>query len=240
MGTTRQRWRIGCLAAIIAPVLFLYVWTHDSVTSAVKAGDHERLAALIKHGKDVNFRSKLTFSDAWEGNTPLHWAAAKGDPTAIEMLLQAGADPKAIATRFEMTPLHAMFWAGRRGNPNTTRCIELLVQAGVDVNAHQTNGGTALLSAVYANDASSAAVLIRNGADPYQRPMVESEFPMMRVLTKDEVRMLKVFVENGVDLDRRLTERDGSTRDFIHASRDMPRIKEYLASVENVDGGGER
>ena len=36
----------------------------------------------IKHGKDVNFRSKLTFVDWREGYTPLHWAAAQRDAFA--------------------------------------------------------------------------------------------------------------------------------------------------------------
>lgn len=245
MGTTRQRWRIGCLAAIIAPILFLYLWTHDSVTSAVKAGDHERLAALIKHGKDVNFRSKLTTKGLWDGYTPLHWAAYRHDAVAMEMLLRAGANPNAVATWRNITPLHAMLlWGGsvgRDGPRDPVRCIELLVKSGADVNAQQSEGSTALHDSVWPNShVEIAGALIRNGADPFVVEEKQGYAPITFVMADDNVEIFRAFVENGIDLDRRPPFSRLSTRDAIRASRDMPRIKEYLATWEKGDGGGER
>jgi ankyrin repeat protein len=232
------------LTAIIAPILFLYVWTHDSVTSAVKAGDHERLAALIKHGHGVGFRSRLTFNGIWDGYTPLHWAAYRHDAVALEMLLRAGANPNAVATWRNITPLHAMLLSGREvgraGPRDPARCIELLVRAGANVNAQQTEGATALHEAVWPTSCVEiAGALIRNGADPIIEDS-QHDAPINRVIFSDNLEMFRAFVENGFDLDRPLTKRGRSTRDFIRASRDMPRIKEYLASLEKGDGGGDR
>lgn len=74
---------------------------------------HEVLAALIRHGADVNARGL----NDW---TALHFAAAADDPVAVVMLLDAGADPNA-RTRIDdfETPVDV----ARNGSPNALAAL---------------------------------------------------------------------------------------------------------------------
>src|ERR1700722_20211979 len=73
--------------------------TPASVAEAAMRGDRVAVRALLKKGTDVN----VPLSD---GMTALHYAAELGDAQMAEMLLYAGADPKAKTRINEYTPLH--------------------------------------------------------------------------------------------------------------------------------------
>lgn len=70
--------------------------------------------------------SKVTNDFPFGGNTPLHYAAKRGDPEIVEFLLASGAkvDKRNASGK---TPLMKCF--------TSVRCAELLVNAGADVNA---------------------------------------------------------------------------------------------------------
>ena len=78
-------------------------------------GDTEEvLRLLVKHGANVNAKTKAGVGSCnyWglytRGETPLHRAAAWGSLEAIEILLEAGAEPEIMDSNCEI-PYH---WAG--------------------------------------------------------------------------------------------------------------------------------
>ncbi len=125
----------------------------------------EIVAALIDAGADVNVKDN-------EGNTPLHFAMKRmvgreklpvqTYEAIIRLLLEKKADIRAINLS-GATPLHTA--AAFRADPAG---VELLVQAGADVNAKALasyGGWTPLHGAAARNSAGIVAVLLKYGAD---------------------------------------------------------------------------
>ena len=118
---------------------------------------------LIEHGANVNaqlerqqpYRTKLDRGDDTmfgAGTTPLLRAAKAGDTEVVRLLLAKGADAK-LTTRTGINPLMAAAGVGTREEDTTGRhktqteaveTITLLLGAGVDVNAVDGAGRSAL------------------------------------------------------------------------------------------------
>ena len=91
-------------------------------------------------------------------NTPLHFAAAAGAPSAIRVLLDFGAEVNA-RNELRSTPLH---WAARSGNASA---IETLAEAGGSLNATDAWGQTSLHDAVDQGSSAAVDALIEAGAN---------------------------------------------------------------------------
>lgn len=95
-----------------------------------------------------------------DGWTALHLAAYHGHPAAVGILLARGSDVNLRSTNsMENTPLHAAV-AGRH-----FEVVKVLLENGIDVNATQHGGWTALQGAAGNGDAKLAELLLANGAD---------------------------------------------------------------------------
>ncbi|MEM6326226.1 MAG: ankyrin repeat domain-containing protein [Bacteroidota bacterium] len=94
------------------------------------------------------------------GDTPLHWTARWDGTDAARILLEAGADPNAVAERFGYTPLHTAFLFSTEA-----ALVPLLLEAGADPRAVTADGRTVLDTAEemadseYADQAAARAVL---------------------------------------------------------------------------------
>jgi ankyrin repeat protein len=96
-----------------------------------------------------------------DGFTPLHFAAFFGRGAAARVLLDAGADPDAVAANaMKVTPLHSAI-AARHG----AIAVELIAR-GASPNVRQEQGWTPLHSAARNGDAEIVEALLRAGADP--------------------------------------------------------------------------
>ena len=128
------------------------------VFEAAALGRTDRLAELLQADKScANARAD-------DGFTPLQLAAFFAQPDAVQLLLQNGADPRAVAENdMRIQPLHAALVQGNR------RVVELLLDAGADVDARQHNGWTALQAAAQHGSAELAELLLARGADPAQQ-----------------------------------------------------------------------
>jgi uncharacterized protein len=124
------------------------------------------IKALLAKGADVNvqlkqqqpYRSKLDRGDdtmLGAGTTPLLRAAKAGDVLAMKLLLEKGADLK-LATRNGINPLMAAAGLGTKEEDTTGRrktqadaieAIRLCLAGGVDVNAVDNRGQTAVYGA---------------------------------------------------------------------------------------------
>jgi ankyrin repeat protein len=127
-----------------------------------------------------------------DGRTALHWAAARGDEKSVELLLRYGANPN-TPDRIVQGPLRSSLKATEPGvlkllieyGANLMQvdhweqtCLQAamyytdpvafgapLIMGGIDVNAQDFRGNTALLEAVRMGHADAVDLLVDNGAD---------------------------------------------------------------------------
>jgi ankyrin repeat protein len=126
------------------------------VFEAAAVGDAARLRALLR--ADPGLLRGFT-PDGW---TPLHLAAFFGRADAVDVLLAAGADVRAVSRNHEGSmPLHAAL-AGR----GVGRITTVLLAHGADVRAPDAGGHTALHHAAFRDDVGLVNTILAHGADP--------------------------------------------------------------------------
>jgi uncharacterized protein len=138
---------------------------------------------LLEKGADVNaqlvrqqaYRTKLDRGNDGvlsTGTTPLLRAAKSADLAAMRVLLDNGADPT-IATRAGVNPLMAAAGVGTSDSDSTGRdktqagineAIRMLIEAGLDVNAANGRGQTALHGAALMGYDDVVRFLAESGA----------------------------------------------------------------------------
>lgn len=150
----------------------------DNETSSL-----DLVKALLGKGADVNaqlkkqqpYRTKLDRGDdtmLTTGTTPLVRAAKAGDVAVMKLLLAKGADAK-LATRNGVNPLMAAAGLGTKEEDTTGRrktqteaieAIKLCLEAGLDLNAEDSRGQTALHGAAFQGFDEVVKFLAEHGA----------------------------------------------------------------------------
>ena len=156
--------------------------------AAIRAGDHTGVKTLLKNGAELHARDE-------SGDTPLMAAAMNADVALLELLIKAGADVNATNQAGATALLRAATSEGntrllvakgadvkarsRTGNTalilaarqsGNSRTVKYLLDQGVDANAMNLFGATALMSAAAAADMDSVRLLLDRGADLNLRP----------------------------------------------------------------------
>ncbi len=206
---------IDGLAALYATIESRWApvaWTPTPSTSAAgitqqQTGYLELMKALLDHGADPNAAINKTLwfdpphhNESWAkaaGSTTFWRAAMATDLEAMKLLVARGADPK-IATTEKATPLAVAAGVGWNGNYSTNApgafldSVKYLTETvGIDVNAADTNGYTALMGAAYRGDNDVVEYLLAKGAkvdvktkrgwsvtDMANGPYLRSSFPI--------------------------------------------------------------
>ncbi|MGE3277857.1 MAG: ankyrin repeat domain-containing protein [Vicinamibacterales bacterium] len=187
-----RRW-IGALAFSVIGALSLSTFLAASqapspVADAAMLNDAETVRTLLKDGADVN--------DAQgDGMTALHWAAMKGNPELVDMLLYAGANVKATTRLGSYTPLHM---AAKIGNG---RVIQALLKAGAQVDEPTATGATPLMLAAASGDVPAVQALLDAGADVNAKESANDETPLMFASAFDRVDAAKLLIGKGAKLD---------------------------------------
>ncbi|MCB1175061.1 MAG: ankyrin repeat domain-containing protein [Leptospiraceae bacterium] len=119
-------------------------------------GNTEAATILLQAGADPNVADKSRF-------TALHYAARNDFPKVVSLLLlhKANIKLKANVSGDTGTDWTALILAARNKN---SECLQLLLNAGAEVNAASSSGWTALHFAAREDDLESAKRLIANGA----------------------------------------------------------------------------
>jgi len=124
-----------------------------ALMQAVQKNDVAAVKKLIAQGVNVN---ELESS----GDAPLVMSAYEGHTEITRLLLEAGADVKAVDPDMQATALHAAAYAGRASD------AKLLIEHHIDINKQgPRNGYTALHDAIWQNNVDVARLLIDSGAN---------------------------------------------------------------------------
>jgi ankyrin repeat protein len=195
--------------------------------TAARGGHVEAARLLLERGAEVDAREQ------WHGQTALMWAAAQGHPEMVRVLIEHGADVNARSNHEQwerqvtseprdkwlppgnLTPL---LFAARE---NCLACVEVLLEAGADINATTPDGISAAVLALINGHYDVAGALVEAGIDPNLadytgrtalyaaidfNTMVKSNRPAPKVIENrltalDVARML---IERGADVNVQL------------------------------------
>jgi ankyrin repeat protein len=165
--------------------LYLAVKNRSIETAGLPFPNTEGMLDLIKllvvKGANVNARLKADtdvrndFKATWleeAGATPFLRASFTGDLEVMKFLLAHGADPK-IATTDRTSALMALAGVGYGegfihdvgGPEQSIEAMKLLIDLGLDVNAKNMDGITALHGAAHKNFLGAIQLLVDRGAD---------------------------------------------------------------------------
>lgn len=115
---------------------------------------------LIQNGVNPNIKTDFE-------NTPLILAALYDNVETVKILLEFGADVN-IKNQEKNNALMEMLdnnWINKI-TPDALRIIEILINAGIDVNATNVYGETPILLAVKKNNFELVKLLLNSGANP--------------------------------------------------------------------------
>lgn len=126
-------------------------------------------------------------------------AIEEKDARAVDFFLRSGADPNARFGINKTTPLHLATAQG------TLEIINLLTQAGADVQAADSRGVTMLHVAAGMGSADIVQLLIDNGADVNAQDLVResgggAETPLHRASTAGSLETLKRLLAAGANV----------------------------------------
>jgi hypothetical protein len=148
-----------------------------SLLSAILDDDRAKVKELLRAAPRLATEPMEKARLAWElphwiyvGDTPLHAAAAGYRVEIAKLLLAAGANVNAPGKHRLATPLHyAADGSPERDAKRQVAMIQLLLEAGADVHAHDKNGATPLHRAVRTRCVEAVKCLLEAGADPTMR-----------------------------------------------------------------------
>ena len=153
------------------------LWTGETVLmTCSRTGAADGAKALLEHGADVHA------AEQERGQTALMWAAAQGHPEVIKVLLEHGADLHARSRRVDLyEPLMAVSYSKNVYLPKVKggftplmfaaqsgdlESVQVLVDAGGDVNDATPDDGSALVLAATNGHEKVGLYLLEKGADP--------------------------------------------------------------------------
>lgn len=177
--------RTSALSLVASVMLTWSAVFADPLHDAAMTGDIETLQHLLEAGADPN-------SVISEGNpTPLYFAAERGHPHAVAMLIEHGADVNLLT--FQGGALHI---AARRGR---LEIVQQLLDAGADPNLIGGERMTRPLhEAAYNGSIEIVTLLLDRGADVNGRTNYRGETPAIHfAATKGHVDVMKLLRERG-------------------------------------------
>ncbi|OOQ82061.1 putative ankyrin repeat domain protein [Penicillium brasilianum] len=224
----------------------------DLTAALCRSCQHGKIAAaqtLIESGQ-------CNLNAAGNGDTPLFLAAKRLEPTIVRLLLQNGADvtvnslnqsrsPAAAEKPPAYTPLHGVVdemyrHRGEADVPRLKELMQMLLDAGCDINAQDFHGQTVLLSCL-TQEVALVEFLLQQGADP--NVVINNGTNTMSYLHKplQYPEWFKALMEHGARLDVGVNSQYGTCL-HVYASKsqlgDLSLFKPYVSDWNLTDANG--
>ena len=174
-------------AVAVSSALLQAQTTRSAVADAAMAKNSATVRQLLKGGADAN-------AAQGDGMTALHWAALNGDGPLAEMLLVAGANPRATTRIGGFTPLHLATQNGRAA------VIAPLAKGGAAVNGRTTTGATPLMLAAASGNADVVLQLADAGADLNLVEAAHGQSALMFAASLGRTEAAKALLAKGADV----------------------------------------
>ena len=201
-------------------------WTNDNLDDMGFSTLHKIILGVVfKNLRTVlEATTDSVNSTDSRGRPPLHWAVICNDAPAVETLLEFGADPNIVDNLGYVVVDHirnisickslldskaqirpnpgkkgrwAIHHAVIRGAP--VEVIDLLIDAGVEVNVTDTDGATALMYAIYWGRIAMAERLVERGADVNVSNISVHDSPIHFAGSYDRPELLPLLLERGAN-----------------------------------------
>lgn len=194
-------------------------WAADAtVAAAAERHDFAALSDAIHQHANVN-------APEADGTTALHWAAHWNDPGMAKLLLEAGADPKAV-NRFGDTPLSE---AAENGGAEVAAA---LLDAGADARTVSTHDGeTVLMTAARGGQLEIVKLLVSRGADVNAHESYRGQTALMWAAAERHPEVVKYLLDHGADWSVRSGARDNKLPKLSAASSVTPMARGGLAAL---------
>ena len=162
-------------------------------------GHYDTMELLIKAGADVNaecYDNSLT-------ETVLLMAVRYGFFEGVDLLIRSGADVNKVP-KYGISPLakaSCCYPGSEAPRSHHVKCLELLIEAGVDVNTKLgSHDRTPLCIATVTRFSEGVDLLIQKGADVNIPSYQQRETPVMAAATLGEVGCTRALLEAGADV----------------------------------------
>jgi ankyrin repeat protein len=203
----------------------------NSASLAAYQGASESLRTLLATSPNaVSERDELGF-------TPLHWAAVEGRRESVELLLAAGAEPKAT----DKVGYHPLVWAAQAGHLDL---VQLLVTKSAGQEQHAKHLNLPLALAVKKGNFDVALFLLNAGADAnagYSIGRFRST-PLQTAVLDQSTSLVELLLSHGADVPPMAAPEGTLVHLWVYGGG-APRIADLLLSlhidVNAKDGQGE-
>lgn len=159
-----------------------------AVTTASRAGKYKIVAYLLENGASVD-------APADSDHYCLHAAAELGRLDLVKLLLRHGADVNRVDIHGS-TALHSLCKCRNLHVKSARRIIDLLVGAGIDVDAVNGDGMTALNEAAHQGHVSIVVDLLQRGAD-FETSNSKGRTAILGAAEKGSLAIFKLLLEKG-------------------------------------------
>ncbi|CAH1783918.1 unnamed protein product [Owenia fusiformis] len=150
------------------------------------------LALLKTMGEGRSHTLNREFKVVWDSNhkgmVPIHLATYRGYEDMVEFLIEAGCDVNVITPKTRRTPVHYAVTG------NNLACLEMLLNAGAEVNRSDAFGNTACHYAAEDGSCDILDYLILRAAC-IDIPDMTNKTPLMKAVQTGQIQSVKTLVK---------------------------------------------
>jgi len=202
---------------------------------AAKTGDFDTINILLKHGANVNIRSKK------DGTVPLHYTVFSNCPNIVALFNKSNAEMNALDSNGQ-TALHrcVSYLESPVFYIDKSQCAGAMIKNGVDPNIPDSKGNTALHLAGY----SKIAIELIKGDAKVRVLNILGQTPLHLAIMNRRAGVVKALLEHGAGADISTQDSYGRTPEewlkydpvftylpLIYRSKDIKKIDATIRAM---------